>query len=164
MFFGDFRTASVAALLVWIGSAMPSVASAEVFLAGPSDDIEARINALQSGDELLLSGGVCSLSERFSFAIAGTENAPITIRAADGEVHDTGDVAIRSNDSGVTCESLRIPGNPIQYVLRGLLGARHRFVERRCRAADGMADLRVARASARRRYFFFAALRSATSA
>ncbi len=86
MFFGDFRAASVAALLVWIGFAVPSVAAAEVFLAGPSDDVEARINALQPGDELVLSGGMYTLSERFSFAIVGTETAPITIRAADGEV------------------------------------------------------------------------------
>ena len=106
-----------------------------------------------------------TLSERFSFAIAGTESEAITIRAADGEVphlhrpnanqniididqaehvtirgiefsggsagirisgarfltiegcevHDTGDVAIRANDSGVTYESLRILGNHIHH-------------------------------------------------
>ncbi len=165
MVLGDFRARSVAALLVWIACAVPSVAAAEVFLAGPSDDVEALINALQPGDELVLSGGMYTLSERFSFAIVGTETAPITIRAANGEVprfhrpnaneniididqaehvtirgiefsggsagirirgarfltiegcevHDTGDVAIRANDSGVTYQSLRILGNHIHH-------------------------------------------------
>ncbi len=165
MILGVFRVVSAAALLVWIGFAMPSIAAAEVLSAGPSDDIEALINALEPGDELILSGGMYTLSERFSIAIAGTENAPITIRAADGEtphlhrpsaneniididqavfvtirgiefsggsagirisdarfltienceVHDTGDVAIRANDSGVTYESLRIVGNHIHH-------------------------------------------------
>ncbi len=31
--------------------------SAEVFTAGPSEDIEVMINALQPGDELVLAGG-----------------------------------------------------------------------------------------------------------
>jgi len=154
-----------AALIVCAAFAVPSVAVAEVFLAGPSDDVESMINTLQPGDELVLSGGMYTLTERFSFAIAGTENAPILIRAADGEtphlhrpnanqnivdideaahveirgiefsggsagirisgarfltiedceVHDTGDVAIRANDSGVTYESLRILGNHIHH-------------------------------------------------
>ncbi|MGB3050252.1 MAG: right-handed parallel beta-helix repeat-containing protein [Polyangiales bacterium] len=162
---GVSRVVPVAALIVWAGFAAPSVAVAEVFLAGPSDDVELMINTLQPGDELVLSGGMYTLSERFSFAITGTENAPITIRAADGEVphlhrpsanqniididqaehvtirgiefsggsagirisgarfltiedcevHDTGDVAIRANDSGVTYESLRILRNHIHH-------------------------------------------------
>ncbi|MGB5268334.1 MAG: right-handed parallel beta-helix repeat-containing protein [Polyangiales bacterium] len=165
MFLGVSRAVSVAALLVWAGFAVPAVAAAEVFLAGAGDDVEALINALQPGDELVLSGGMYTLSERFSFAIAGTETAPITIRAAEGElphlhrpnanenivdidqaehvtirgiefsggsaglrisgarfltienceVHDTGDVAIRANDSGVTYESLHILGNHIHH-------------------------------------------------
>ncbi len=148
-----------------MGLLRPSVAGAEVFTGGPSDDIEAMINALGPGDELVLSGGMYTLTERFSFAIAGTENAPIIIRAAEGEtphlhrpnasqniididdaeyvtirgiefsggsagirisgarslsieeceVHDTGDVAVRANDSGVTYESLRILRNHIHH-------------------------------------------------
>lgn len=139
--------------------------SAEVLTGGPGEDIEAMINALQPGDELVLSGGTYTLTERFSFAIAGTENAPIIIRAQDSEtphlhrpnasqnvididdaehvtirgiefsggsagirisgarhltieeceVHDTGDVAIRANDSGVTYESLQILRNHIHH-------------------------------------------------
>ena len=152
-------------MAVWTGLTLPSGAGAEVLNGGPSDDIEAMINGLQPGDELVLSGGMYMLTERFSFAIAGTENAPIVIRAQDGqtphlhrpnadqniididnaeyvtirgiefsggsagirisgarfltieecEVHDTGDVAVRANDSGVTYESLRILRNHIHH-------------------------------------------------
>lgn len=155
----------MAATVVWTGLMPPSIAGAEVFSGGPSDDIEAMINALQPGDELVLSGGLYTLTERFSFAIAGTEDAPIVIRAQDDEtphlhrpdasqniididnaeyvtirgielsggsagirisgarfltieeceVHDTGDVAVRANDAGVTYESLRIRGNHIHH-------------------------------------------------
>ena len=155
----------MAAMVVWTGLMPPSIACAEVFSGGPSDDIEAMINALQPGDELVLSGGMYTLTERFSFAIAGTEDAPIVIRAQDDEtphlhrpnasqniididnaeyvtirgielsggsagirisgarfltieeceVHDTGDVAVRANDAGVTYESLRIRGNHIHH-------------------------------------------------
>ena len=153
------------------GSALTIVASgasAEVFSANPSDDIdgvEATINGLGPGDELVLSGGTYTLGGRFSFAIAGTEAQPIVIRAADGEtphlhrpnasqniididdaehviirgvefsggsagirisgarfltiedceIHDTGDVALRANDSGVTYESLRVLRNHIHH-------------------------------------------------
>ncbi|MGB5694243.1 MAG: right-handed parallel beta-helix repeat-containing protein [Polyangiales bacterium] len=147
------------------GFGSPAAVAAEVLTAGPSDDIEAMINALGPGDELVLSGGTYNLTERFSFAIAGTDEAPIVIRAGDGEtphlhrpdasqniididdaqyvtirglefsggsagirisrarflaieeceVHDTGDVAIRANDSNVTYESLRIVGNHIHH-------------------------------------------------
>jgi hypothetical protein len=152
-------------MLIWMGLAPASGASAEVFNGGPGDDIEAMINALQPGDELVLAGGMYTLTDRFSFAIAGTEDAPIVIRAQDGEtphlhrpntsqnivdiddaehvtirgiefsggsagirisgarfltiedceVHDTGDVAVRANDSGVTYESLRILRNHIHH-------------------------------------------------
>ena len=141
------------------------MAGAEVFTGGPNDDVESMINALEPGDELVLSGGTYTLNERFSFAIAGMESAPIVIRAAEGEtphfrrpnanqniididdaehvtirgiefsggsagirisgarhltiedceVHDTGDVAIRANDSGVTYDSLRILRNHIHH-------------------------------------------------
>ena len=81
---GDFRyaVALVAAAFVSFSS---SLAAAEVFEAGPSDDVESMINSLGPGDELVLDGGTYTLTERFSFAIAGTESAPIVIRAADGE-------------------------------------------------------------------------------
>ena len=161
---------SIAAAVWVLGAATlaPAGASAEVFFANPSDDIdavEATISGLGPGDELVLSGGTYTLGGRFSFAIAGTEAQPIVIRAADGEtphlhrpnasqnivdiddaqhvvirgiefsggsagirisgarfltieqceIHDTGDVALRANDSGVTYESLRILRNHIHH-------------------------------------------------
>ena len=155
----------VAAAAMWMGLGLPSIVSAEVFQGGPSDDVEAMINALGPGDELVLLGGTYTLTERFSFAIAGTQSDPIVIRAADGQVphlhrpnanqniididdaeyvtirgielsggsagirisgarfltieecdvHDTGDVAVRANDTGVTYESLRILRNHIHH-------------------------------------------------
>ena len=150
----------VVPLLVSMGPGLARGASTEL---GPGDDIEAAIQALGPGDELVLRGGLYTLTERFSFGIAGTEQQPILIRAKDGErphlmrhnanetlididqadyvtlrgiefsggsaglrisaarfltieaceIHDTGDVALRANDSGVTYESLRILNNHI---------------------------------------------------
>jgi MYXO-CTERM domain-containing protein len=62
--------------------AMP--AAAAVVNVGPGDDVEAAINAAQPGDEIVLADGEYMLTDRFSFAIAGNEGAPIVIRAADG--------------------------------------------------------------------------------
>ncbi|MCA9656578.1 MAG: right-handed parallel beta-helix repeat-containing protein [Myxococcales bacterium] len=71
--------------LAWVGAmavAMP--ASAALVEVGPMDDVEAAINAAMPGDEIVLADGEYTLTERFSFAIAGTEGMPIVIRAADG--------------------------------------------------------------------------------
>ncbi|MCX4246463.1 right-handed parallel beta-helix repeat-containing protein [Paraliomyxa miuraensis] len=62
-----------------------SPAWAAVVNVGPGDDVEGAINAAQPGDEIVLAGGMYTLTERFSFDIAGTEGQPIIIRAADGE-------------------------------------------------------------------------------
>ena len=59
-------------------------ARAALITAGPADDVEAVINALAPGDELVLEAGTYTLTERFSFALTGTQAAPIVIRAADG--------------------------------------------------------------------------------
>src|SRR5687768_7894612 len=64
---------------------LPSAARADVFMAGPADDVEAAIGMLAPGDELVLAGGMYVLDQRFSFDIAGTEAMPIVIRAEDGE-------------------------------------------------------------------------------
>ena len=89
MHWGGWKTGAVtAALFVWVGLLAHSNARAEVFYAEPSDDIdqvEATINSLEPGDELVLSGGTYTLGGRFSFSLQGTENAPILIRAAGGE-------------------------------------------------------------------------------
>ncbi len=59
-------------------------AGAALIEAGPADDVEAIINALAPGDELVLADGLYTITERFSFALIATEQAPIIIRAADG--------------------------------------------------------------------------------
>ena len=73
---------SVSCLIALFTLALP--ARAAVITAGPADDVEALINALAPGDELTLEAGVFTLTERFSFSLTGTEEAPIVIRAADG--------------------------------------------------------------------------------
>ena len=66
-------------VLAWTGAA-----GAQATIA-PGDDVAAAINALRPGDELILSGGEYTLDGRLGVDIAGTESAPILIRAADGE-------------------------------------------------------------------------------
>jgi hypothetical protein len=53
----------------------------------PGMDLEAAINALGPGDELIVHGGTYDVTAagRFSVDIAGTAAMPIVIRAADGE-------------------------------------------------------------------------------
>ena len=85
MALGDFRYA--VALLAAGVSFSSNTASAELFEAGPSDDVESMINALGPGDELVLEGGMYTLTERFSFAIAGTESEPIVVRASPRRQH-----------------------------------------------------------------------------
>lgn len=65
--------------------ALASTAHAGTFEATPADDLEAKINALVAGDELIVHGGTYTLSGRFGISLAGTAAAPIVIRAADGE-------------------------------------------------------------------------------
>ncbi|MCB9630906.1 MAG: right-handed parallel beta-helix repeat-containing protein [Sandaracinus sp.] len=75
------RSSFVALLL--LSSTSPALA--ETFTAGPGDDVEARINALTPGDELVLADGDYPLDgSRFSFDLTGTEAMPIVIRAAEG--------------------------------------------------------------------------------
>lgn len=60
-------------------------AHAGTYEATPADDLEAKIDALVAGDELIVHGGTYTLSGRFGISLAGTAAAPIVIRAADGE-------------------------------------------------------------------------------
>lgn len=70
--------------LVWVvlGTQFAWAATTEV---GPSDDVEAAINALGPGDELVLLGGDYTLTDAWHISIAGTAAQPIVIRAKDGE-------------------------------------------------------------------------------
>jgi MYXO-CTERM domain-containing protein len=63
-----------------------TTARAEIVEIGPTDDLIAAIQALQPGDELVLQGGTYELTPKLTIAVSGTEDAPIVIRAKDGEV------------------------------------------------------------------------------
>jgi MYXO-CTERM domain-containing protein len=77
----------VGGLMIGLGlTTMATPAAAAIVNVGPGDDVEAAIAAAQPGDEIVLAGGEYTLTERFSFAVAGTEAMPIIIRAADGEL------------------------------------------------------------------------------
>ena len=69
----------MAALLAW-----PSAAG--ITEIGPSDNLQAAVNALLPGDELVLRGGTYTLSSRFTINLTGTAEAPIVIRAKTGEI------------------------------------------------------------------------------
>jgi hypothetical protein len=72
-------TLCIAIVFLWIPGTQ-----AAVIQAGPADNVEAMIGGLVPGDELVLADGVYDINERFSFAIAGSADAPILIRAAAG--------------------------------------------------------------------------------
>lgn len=76
-----FRGTVVAGVLF----VLPSAALAATTEIGPTDDLQQAVDALGPGDELVLRGGTYTLTSRFSIAVSGTEQAPIVIRAKDGE-------------------------------------------------------------------------------
>ncbi|MEJ7728598.1 MAG: right-handed parallel beta-helix repeat-containing protein [Polyangiaceae bacterium] len=61
------------------------VARAEIIEVGPGDDVEAAMNALMPGDELVLEGGTYTLTDAWHITMVGTEQAPIVVRAKDGD-------------------------------------------------------------------------------
>lgn len=80
----SFRRVSVCTgLLLTLALAMPVGAlTTEI---GPGDNLQAAVNALQPGDELILQGGTYTLGSRFSIQRVGTAGSPILIRAKDGD-------------------------------------------------------------------------------
>ena len=76
------RHSCLALLASLVASGAAHAATTEV---GPTDDVEAAINALKPGDELVLRGGTYTLTDRFGIAVSGTAQAPIVVRAKDGE-------------------------------------------------------------------------------
>lgn len=64
---------------------LPSAALAATTEIGPADDLQQAVDALTPSDELVLHGGTYTLTSRFSIAVSGTAQAPIVIRAKDGE-------------------------------------------------------------------------------
>jgi parallel beta-helix repeat protein len=52
---------------------------------GPSDNLEAAVASLAPGDELILQGGVYQFDGNVTLQANGTAEAPIVVRAKDGE-------------------------------------------------------------------------------
>ena len=52
---------------------------------GPGDDFRSAMQNLEPGDTLIMDGGTYTLSSYFELDLAGTEQQPITIRAATGQ-------------------------------------------------------------------------------
>jgi MYXO-CTERM domain-containing protein len=80
---GALISAALAATVI-LSTAMP--AEAAVIEIGPADDLIGAVNNLKAGDELVLAGGTYNLTSKFTIAVSGTAQAPIIIRAKDGEV------------------------------------------------------------------------------
>ncbi|MCH9682824.1 MAG: right-handed parallel beta-helix repeat-containing protein [Deltaproteobacteria bacterium] len=172
-------------------SLAPITATAAETELGPQDDIEAAIGQMSPGDVLVLQGGMYLLEGRFGIDNAGTEQAPIVIRAKEGEVphfhrpnanqniidfdsaaymeiigiefsggsaglrlsdvsdltirdceiHDTGDVALRANDGGVTYERLHLVHNHIHHTNDTGEGMYLGCNNDGCRMADSIIEL-----------------------
>jgi Right handed beta helix region len=75
-------TASCLALLVAVASAATALA-AEIRI-GPDDDLGAALSGLRAGDTLVLAPGSYALASAVDLSEAGTEDAPITVRSANG--------------------------------------------------------------------------------
>lgn len=75
-----------ASLLAAAALFVSSPVAAAVYSITPADDLIASVNQLVPGDELVLGGGTYNLSSKFSITVSGTAQAPILIRAKDGEV------------------------------------------------------------------------------
>ena len=64
---------------------LAGVAQAGVIEIGPDDDFRTVMQNLAAGDTLIMHGGTYSLSSYFELDLAGSADAPITIRTASGE-------------------------------------------------------------------------------
>lgn len=60
-------------------------AFAEIKEITPADDLIQAANSLMPGDELVLAGGTYDITPYFAITVNGTPQAPIVIRAKDGE-------------------------------------------------------------------------------
>jgi MYXO-CTERM domain-containing protein len=83
--------AAAATLLVAIQSRAASVE------LGPGDGVEAAMNALKPGDELVLRGGAYTLTDAWHVTMRGTAQAPIVVRAKAGELPKLNRPAIDQN-------------------------------------------------------------------
>jgi MYXO-CTERM domain-containing protein len=64
----------------------PALVVAQVVNLTPDDDLVSALRQLNAGDEVVLGGGTYNLQSRFEISGQGREDAPIIIRAAEGEI------------------------------------------------------------------------------
>ncbi|MBL9013583.1 MAG: right-handed parallel beta-helix repeat-containing protein [Myxococcales bacterium] len=64
--------------------AVPSVAAAQTYEIRPGEDLAARLRMLQPGDEVVVHAGTYPTPGFFQVSWAGTPQAPIVVRGADG--------------------------------------------------------------------------------
>jgi hypothetical protein len=83
-------------------------------IAGTQEEFETIANSLRPGDELVLYGGTYSQTARRAVTVKGTAEAPITIRAVEGQnpvlTHPQQVAARYNNIEFVDCEYLIIRG------------------------------------------------------
>jgi MYXO-CTERM domain-containing protein len=74
--------AGAIAAQIWLFSGALSAAMTEI---APGANLQAEIDKLGPGDELVLQGGTYTLGAKLVIGVSGTAAAPIVIRAKDGE-------------------------------------------------------------------------------
>lgn len=70
--------------LAWFALAVPATASAQTYTINPTDDLFARLRTLQAGDEVIVNAGTYTTNAFLMVTWAGTAQAPIVVRGADG--------------------------------------------------------------------------------
>ena len=104
----------VSLLLLYSGTSLGITYKIQPAITNSQEEFEAKANSLLPGDELVLYGGTYSQTARRAITAKGTAEAPITIRAAEGQkplLTHPEDVATRYNNiEFVDCKYLTIRG------------------------------------------------------
>jgi hypothetical protein len=92
------------------------IAHATMIEISPGDDFRTAMQSLAPGDTLVMHGGTYTLSSYFELDLAGTESAPIEIRAAPGEqplihyVDDGQNIVNIANSAFLTIDGIEFSG------------------------------------------------------
>ncbi len=110
------KVLGVLSIMAWV-----SVTTAEIFTISPpasldscDEEFENMANALQPGDELILTDGVYSQGCARSIVVNGTVDNPIIIRAADG----ASPLITRPNSTSPSSNNIEISGS--YFTIRGM--------------------------------------------
>jgi len=104
----------VSLLLLYSGTSLGITYKIQPAITNSQEEFETIANSLKLGDELVLYGGTYSQTARRAVTVKGTAEAPITIRAAEGQeplLTHPQQIATRYNNiEFVDCEYLTIRG------------------------------------------------------